>query len=1306
MPGRSPLNDAFAALGIGDRRVTGNFVHAFRQRRVERGRPAREGTFVFAQPEGRITGNARDYQDVDGGITLSELVTGHKPRVDNNTARWEGVKSGALFGGGDEIGGFGGAVGNWLGRNGGDWLAPGVSFLTGRGWDPNATFNRGSGDFATDMENERKKEALFRDQAWDTNRSAFLQGYVPGVVVSMAAPALRAAKVPGVARYGAMAGTGAGYGALTGALSAEPGDRLEGALEGGAIGAVAGPVIGRLADNLAADIPAAYRALTGNGEAARLAELGDNVGVHAEELGDAVNPMAGRNRPLVTTPEPVAPAPHVAEPAFDPVVAAQQRERLGQIGDQPLDPALSTPQGAEDTLTFPNGRQAEVRTWDTDGLQAKIAEDGRFPAQEAPVPPVAEDVAQAAPEEQPRLDLGDQTPTPETPVPEREKYIQNINTERLNLDDKAYAALDDAASDLRLDPQSHAEVKAKAAKLLEDHSIDDILTADPRLSQTAEYGVAQRVILQHGLERQVKLAERLLDPRLATPEAEAALLLAKTRVAAATEAVSGSARKAGQLLNSYKIIANASDIATGKALRNMGKLNPTQLDVKDYARLVLETANNPEAAAKLAKDSLKPFWEDYLTSGRYAMMLSGFGTHVKNFADTANVLLKDMTEHLAASGIGKVRGAVGGNALDRVSARELTGRTYGLWRALKSAQTYQDTVRAWKEGVPAHKVSQVEKGTVLLPSVLSYPQRGLAAGDTFLRAFIESSDMYGMAARKALQEGNEIGTEAFVRRAEELAANPTKDMIAHADNYAAVLQQLSDPDPLTRWIERGKARKLNMTGAERLGRFTMQTLFPFARVSSNLLFTTIRRSPLSFLDGVSRKMWRAGGAERDIVMARTIMGTALLGYYANQAMNGQLSGEGPDDYRKRKELEASGWRPNSRLVDGKWIDNTALASNGIPMNVMATLVERFKDGKINEEGYINGALSLLGTLGTALNSNTFSEQIGGYFEALKPGDRGETARANVAGNMAQSFLSPAIVRQVNSAIDPKVYDTTGDGSFTDRVLGRVMSGYSSVANPISQAMGGHGLTQQVDVYGNPVTRDVDLFSAITGMSKSKEVSKDPVVVQLAELGKGQDSVLVGPPNRTLRVGGESFRLGAEDYADYQALSGGYVREAVADLMQDPEWAKMSDDEKRGVVKQLVTEGRKWARDQLWPNPDDAVQEDDGPIQISASGPDDLSQPQPDAQPEQVAGGDTFEFGIPTSGRRTAAGNRAVGGKPNSRHLTGDAIDFVPAEGVDMATLYLEAKKFFPDARVIFEGDHVHVQQQGLGMPYYGRRGTA
>lgn len=74
----------------------------------------------------------------------------------------------------------------------------------------------------------------------------------------------------------------------------------------------------------------------------------------------------------------------------------------------------------------------------------------------------------------------------------------------------------------------------------------------------------------------------------------------------------------------------------------------------------------------------------------------------------------------------------------------------------------------------------------------------------------------------------------------------------------------------------------------------------------------------------------------------------------------------------------------------------------------------------------------------------------------------------------------------------------------------------------------------------------------------------------------------------------------------------------------------------------------------------------------------------------------------TSGRRTAEGNRAVGGVPNSWHVSGNAVDY---DGPDLNAVLSEVRQRFPGAKAFIHKGHVHAQDRRIQAPYYGKNGT-
>lgn len=255
-------------------------------------------------------------------------------------ATWEGLKSSALFGFGDELQGFSGAVGNKLGT------ALGLN-------DSTADF----GDIYDQIVQEARQE---RDQAWEDDPLGYSLGFLPGLLTGGGAISAGVRGLaPNLGRYGHSAAVGAGEGAISGAGSADDSEnvlnRLDDAALWGVVGGALGPV-GDVAVRAAGrPISAAFnRVVRGGSPDSGLEALSRRTELDPEQMRAAAEEMRAGGvdprlvdvvdeeartvlRQATTAPTParreVARHAEAVEANF-PGRVAEQAERIGPAGDR------------------------------------------------------------------------------------------------------------------------------------------------------------------------------------------------------------------------------------------------------------------------------------------------------------------------------------------------------------------------------------------------------------------------------------------------------------------------------------------------------------------------------------------------------------------------------------------------------------------------------------------------------------------------------------------------------------------------------------------------------------------------------------------------------------------------------------------------------------------------------------------------------------------------------------------------------------------------------------------------------------
>ncbi|MDP1026277.1 thermonuclease family protein [Sphingomonas sp. KR1UV-12] len=692
---------------------------------------------------------------------------------------------------------------------------------------------------------------------------------------------------------------------------------------------------------------------------------------------------------------------------------------------------------------------------------------------------------------------------------------------------------------------TQAETKNLAADL--GMTADDLLKRRKGQAFNAEEALAARQILARSATDLVNIAKRVARVENPGDEVEAAFRSAWLRHAAIQEQVAGMTAEAGRLLAQFRMAADSRDAtralsSLGEGLGGAGRAKEVAERIVDLERVGV----SPAGINQFALRSLLPRWKDKAVELYINSLLSGTQTHAVNILSNTLTAIGQLPEHAAAAGIGAVRSFLPGQSqTERVLFSELGTRAVGLVTGAKEGA--RAAARAFLTGDTVDAVSKVEQQQAnaiggKLGSFIRTPTRLLAAEDELFKGIARRMELNGLAMRQAKTEG--LSGAAARDRAAALVLNPPDDMLAKSMDYARYLtfQTPMASDSIAAGISRGTQRQP-----------ALKLLLPFVRTPVNLLKFAAERSPAALLMKSWRKEVSAGGARRDLAIARALVGTGFGAAMYEAAVDGKITGGGPADPSARRLLMADGWQPYSLKVGDRYYSYARLDPFSTTIGTVADMVD-LQSHMTDKQQERSGTLVVAAILNN-LSSKTWLSGLSGALEAVNdPGRYSEGFISRLVGGI----VVPSAVAQFARVSDPVLREARGP---LDRIRSRI-PGMSD------------DLPARRDVYGREMRSEGGLGPDIASPIWTGTRRNDRTTAALLAEG-----INLSAPQRTV----SGNRLTPEEYSRYSEASGQALKPQLDALVASPDWDWLDDEGKQAAVDKLARAARAQARRGMFAN---------------------------------------------------------------------------------------------------------------------------
>lgn len=508
----------------------------------------------------------------------------------------------------------------------------------------------------------------------------------------------------------------------------------------------------------------------------------------------------------------------------------------------------------------------------------------------------------------------------------------------------------------------------------------------------------------------------------------------------------------------------------------------------EYARAIDTVARQGWLAR--SRDAALSIWINAL--------LSGPKTHIANMISNTSVLALAQLERRVGEGVSGVL-----DSADGVAAGEAVAQYHGMVEGLKDLFRLSGDSSFWrylKGEVTAAGPEKIEraasKGAVdplsaeawgvaanttpgrvidFLSGAVKLPGSALEAEDFLFKSLNYRMELHAQALRQATREvqAGAIPAERLKERMAALITDPPEQIRLDATEAVLVNTFTSRPG----WFGQGVMRTVSQGPALRL-------IMPFVRTPVNLFRFAAERSPAAPLVRQWRADIAAGGARRDLALARLATGTAIMMVAMDMAQNGLITGRAPSSPGEREMFFRDGKKEYAVKLGDRWVQVSRMDPLGTTLGIAGDLAATFA-GDFDEDYEEDAARAVTAAIFAAAYNATSKTYLSGLSGLM----RGAIYGGDAAENEIKSFigtLMPTGAAEVARAIDPVLRDAA---DLTDGLVRRTP--WSSKELP-----------KQRDLWGREVSLQSGLGQAYDVLSPAYSSREDaaPIDRELRALG--------------------------------------------------------------------------------------------------------------------------------------------------------------------------------------------------------------